>query len=248
MKREREEKQRRDREEAEQAIAKFTRSGLKIRLFGGLGGKRHGPKLVETGILNFNGDMLRAAVKAKTPVGLKAKEAMSQGKLVTDEIVVGIIKDRIRESDCVNGFVLDGFPRTLAQAKALDAVLSESGERVNSVVSLEVPDQVLEDRICGRWIHKPSGRSYHVLNAPPKSQKRDEASGKVLPETMLDDVTGEPLTRRRDDNPEALVTRLAEFHEKTAHSCLKSINVDCNRDIGVICLILTVRFGESRLM
>ena len=246
MKREREEKQRRDREEAEQAIAKFTTFWPRkiVLLFGppGAGKGTHGPKLVETlGIPQLStGDMLRAAVKAKTPVGLKAKEAMSQGKLVTDEIVVGIIKDRIRESDCVNGFVLDGFPRTLAQAKALDAVLSESGERVNSVVSLQVPDQVLEDRICGRWIHKSSGRSYHVLNAPPKSQKRDAASGKVLPETMLDDVTGEPLTRRRDDNPEALVTRLAEFHEKTEpilehYKPWGTINrVDCNRDIGVI--------------
>lgn len=217
---------------------------LQVLLFGppGAGKGTHGPKLVDTlGIPQLStGDMLRAAVKAKTPVGLKAKAAMSQGKLVTDEIVVGIIKDRIRESDCVNGFVLDGFPRTLAQAKALDAVLSESGERVNSVVSLEVPDQVLEDRICGRWIHKSSGRSYHVLNAPPKSQKRDETSGKVLPETMLDDLTGEPLTRRRDDNPEALVTRLAEFHEKTEpilehYKPWGTINrVDCNRDIGTI--------------
>jgi adenylate kinase len=246
MKRKREEKQRKDKEEAEQAIAKFTTFWPRkiVLLFGppGAGKGTHGPKLVDTlGIPQLStGDMLRAAVKAKTPVGVKAKEAMSQGKLVTDEIVVGIIKDRIFEQDCANGFILDGFPRTLQQARALDALLSESGERVNSVVSLEVPDQVLEDRICGRWIHKSSGRSYHVLNAPPKSQKRDETTGKVIKETMLDDLTGEPLTRRRDDNPEALVTRLSEFHEKTEpilehYKPWGTINrVDCNRDIGSI--------------
>jgi|EP01047_Picozoa_sp_COSAG01_P087797 adenylate kinase len=106
--------------------------------------------------------MLRAAVAAKTPVGMQAKELMAAGKLVGDDVVIGIIKDRIQAADCKDGFILDGFPRTLGQAKAIDEVLAQSGECVNSVMALEVPFSILEERICGRWIHKPSGRSYRL--------------------------------------------------------------------------------------
>merc|ERR1712178_558659 len=112
------------------------------------------------------GDMLRAAVAAKTEVGLKAKQRMESGELVSDDIVVGIIADRVKEMDCGWGFILDGFPRTLAQSKALDAMLAKSGEKVNSVVAIAVPDELLADRICGRWIHKASGRSYHATYSP----------------------------------------------------------------------------------
>merc|ERR1711967_170197 len=118
-------------------------------------------------------DMLRAAVAAGTPVGKRAEQAMKSGQLVTDDIVVGIIADRIREMDCGWGFMLDGFPRTTAQAQALDGILEKSNEEINSVVAIEVPDEKLEDRICGRWIHKASGRSYHATYKPamPNSLK-----------------------------------------------------------------------------
>ena len=158
--------------------------------------------------------MLRAAVAAKTEVGMKAKAIMTAGGLVSDDIVVGIIRDRIKEDDCKLGFILDGFPRTLAQSKALDAMLAEEGACVTKVVELEVPDSVLEERICGRWIHKKSGRSYHVKYAPPKSMKKD-ASGKVIPESMIDDETNEPLMQRSDDTATALVKRLASYHNET---------------------------------
>jgi adenylate kinase len=94
---------------------------------------------------------------------------MKAGGLVSDDIVVGIIRDRILEADCKSGFILDGFPRTLEQAKALDRMLAAKGESVNNVMAFNVPDAVLEERICGRWVHKQSGRSYHVKFAPPKS-------------------------------------------------------------------------------
>lgn len=112
---------------------------------------------------------------------------MSEGGLVSDDIVVGIIKDRIAMPDCVRGFILDGFPRTLKQAEMLDALLAETGDKVGCVIEFNVPDSILEERICGRWIHKASGRSYHVKFNPPKSL------GSAAPSaaTMLDDATGE---------------------------------------------------------
>merc|ERR1719316_804968 len=115
------------------------------------------------------GDMLREAVAAGTEVGLQAKSVMESGGLVSDEIVIGIIRDRIAAEDCSKGFILDGFPRTLEQTKALDALLAEKGEAVSRVLAFDVPAEVLEERICGRWMHKASGRSYHVKFAPPAS-------------------------------------------------------------------------------
>jgi len=158
------------------------------------------------------GDMLRAAVGAQTDVGKRAQAKMKAGELVSDDIVVGIISDRIREMDCGWGFILDGFPRTVAQSKALDDMLNKSGEKVNSVVAIRVPDSKLEERICGRWIHKSSGRSYHTKFAPPKSLKAGEKASKA---NMLDDQTGEPLMQRPDDTAEALVKRLQEYHGQT---------------------------------
>lgn len=160
------------------------------------------------------GDMLRAAVAQKTEIGLKAQEVMKAGGLVSDEIVIGIIRDRIQEEDCKLGFILDGFPRTLSQAKALDKLLTEEGARVTKVIALTVPDEVLEERICGRWIHKTSGRSYHVKFAPPKSMETDE-NGKPIPESMKDDETGEHLMQRPDDTPESLVKRLEGYYSET---------------------------------
>lgn len=139
---------------------------------------------------------------------------MKAGGLVSDDIVVGIIRDRIQEEDCKLGFILDGFPRTLEQAKALDQMLAEEGAAVTKVIELQVPDEILEERICGRWIHKGSGRSYHVKFAPPKSMKMD-ADGNPVKETMLDDETGEPLMQRPDDTSSALVKRLAGYHGET---------------------------------
>ena len=174
--------------------------------------------------------MLRAAVKNKTEVGLKAKAAMAAGALVSDEIVIGIIKDRIAEKvsrecvlrarmrvrvlsvccpreqtehlpmttsqDCDHGFILDGFPRTVPQAKALDKMLSATGEKVTAVVELRIPDSELEKRICGRWIHKASGRSYHATYAPAmpaslKGAQVKDSSATACAENMKDDVTGE---------------------------------------------------------
>ena len=146
-----------------------------VILFGapGAGKGTQAPKIVDAvGIPQLStGDMLRAAVHAQTEVGKKAQAVMKAGGLVSDDIVIGIISDRIKEPDCKNGFILDGFPRTVGQAKALDKLLAKGGETVNSVIELSVPDSVLEERICGRWIHKASGRSYHVKFAPPASQQ-----------------------------------------------------------------------------
>jgi len=187
-------------------------------LFGppGAGKGTHGPKI--EGLLGIpqlsTGDMLRAAVGAKTEVGLKAAAVMKAGGLVSDDIVIGIIRDRIREADCQFGFILDGFPRTLVQAQELDKMLSEEGACVTKVVELQVPDEVLEERICGRWIHKKSGRSYHIKYAAPKTMKKD-GEGNPIPESMKDDETGDALMQRPDDTASALGKRLQGYHGET---------------------------------
>jgi adenylate kinase len=187
-------------------------------LFGapGAGKGTQAPKITDLlGIPQLStGDMLREAVSAQTPVGKKAEAVMKAGGLVSDDIVVGIIRDRIKEDDCKFGFILDGFPRTLAQARALDKMLAEEGACVTKVIELTVPDSVLEERITGRWIDKSSGRSYHVKYAPPKSMKLD-ANGKPIPETMKDDVTGNQLIQRPDDTAAALTKRLRSYHKET---------------------------------
>ena len=141
----------------------------------------------------------------------KGKGGTDAGALVSDGSVA-MIKDRIQEDDCRNGALLDGFPRTLAQATALDAMLSENGENVSSVLAIEVPHEILEERICGRWMHKASGRSYHVTFAPPKSLPKGATPSA---KNMLDDVTGDPLYQRSDDTASALKTRLASYSSKT---------------------------------
>lgn len=189
-----------------------------IILFGppGAGKGTHGPKIENIlGIPQLStGDMLRAAVAGQTETGQKAHAVMKAGGLVSDEIVVGIIRDRIKEKDCKFGFILDGFPRTKAQALALDDMLNEEGASVTKVLELKVPDEVLEDRIFGRWIHKMSGRSYHVKFAPPKGMTFGD-DGKILPESMIDDETGDPLIQRTDDTAPALAKRLKAYHSET---------------------------------
>ncbi|KAI0345049.1 adenylate kinase 1 [Trametopsis cervina] len=149
------------------------------------------------------GDMLREQVTAKTPLGVEAKKIMDAGGLVSDDIMVGIIKDQLENNKaCKNGFVLDGFPRTVPQAEKLDAMLSYRMEKLDSVVELTIPDQLLISRITGRLIHPGSGRTYHREFNPPKK-------------SMVDDVTGEPLIQRSDDNVEALRKRLTVFHSQT---------------------------------
>lgn len=205
----------------------------------GAGKGTQGPKIEE--LLDLpqlsTGDMLRAAVAAGTEVGKKAKDIMAAGGLVTDEIVFGIIKDRISEPDCAMGFILDGMPRTLKQAQMLDELLKESGERVSDVIELDVPDSVLEQRIVGRWIHKKSGRSYHVTNNPPKSLKAGATPSK---ENMIDDITGEPLMQRSDDTSAALGKRLGAYHNETKpilnHYKPNGIvrQVNANQDMGTV--------------
>jgi|TARA_B100000519_G_scaffold184632_1_gene179169 adenylate kinase len=149
------------------------------------------------------GDLLRAAIKSGSEMGKMAKKVIDAGALVSDDIVVGIVKENVKTPDCKNGFILDGFPRTVKQAEALDAMLkSESLGKIDQVIEFKVPDEVLVERICGRLIHQASGRSYHVKFHPPKV-------------AMKDDVTGEPLMKRSDDTEEALRKRLVAFHSQT---------------------------------
>ena len=136
-------------------------------------------------------------------MGKKAKAVMDSGGLVSDDIVVGIIKDNIKTPECKSGFILDGFPRTVPQAAQLDEMLvSERVGKIDAVLEFKVPDEVLVERICGRLIHLASGRSYHTKFNPPKVEGKD-------------DITGEPLMKRKDDNEEALRTRLKAFHAQT---------------------------------
>jgi adenylate kinase len=186
-----------------------------MMLFGppGAGKGTHAPNIVEKlGIPQLStGDMLREAVAKGTEVGQRAQQIMKEGGLVSDDIVVGIISDRIQEQDCSNGFILDGFPRTIAQAEMLDEMLAQVGDCVSIVIELSVPDEILTERICGRWIHKASGRSYHAIFAKPLSLGDAEPNA----ENMLDDVTGEPLYQRPDDTIEALPKRLDAYHNET---------------------------------
>jgi len=144
------------------------------------------------------GDMLRAAVKAGTPLGLAAKKIMDTGGLVSDEIIIGLVKARIQEPDCANGFLFDGFPRTIPQADAMKA----EGVSIDYVVEIAVDDEEIVKRMGGRRAHLASGRTYHILYNPPKVEGKD-------------DVTGEDLVQREDDQEETVRNRLKVYHEQT---------------------------------
>ncbi|HEX5670785.1 MAG TPA: adenylate kinase [Sulfuricurvum sp.] len=145
------------------------------------------------------GDMLRAAIKAGTELGKLAKSFMDSGKLVTDEIIIGLVKDRITHEDCKNGFLLDGFPRTVPQADALKA----AGVAIDAVIEIDVPDSEIVKRMSGRRAHLASGRTYHVIYNPPKIEGKD-------------DETGEDLVQRDDDKEDIVLDRLRVYHEQTA--------------------------------
>ena len=144
------------------------------------------------------GDMLRSAVKAGTPLGLAAKKVMDSGALVSDEIILGLVKERIAQPDCAAGFLFDGFPRTIVQADAL----RNAGIKLDFVLEIDVPDAAIVERMSGRRVHIASGRSYHLRFNPPKVDN-------------LDDVTGEPLIQRVDDLEETVLKRLAVYAAQT---------------------------------
>ena len=145
------------------------------------------------------GDMLRAAVKAGTPLGLEAKAVMDAGQLVSDKIIIGLVQERIGQDDCVKGFLLDGFPRTIPQADAL----KEAGVKIDAVVEIDVADEEIIKRMSGRRMHPGTGRTYHVIFNPPSVEG-------------IDDETGEELIQRPDDLPETVAKRLSVYHEQTA--------------------------------
>ena len=144
------------------------------------------------------GDMLRAAVKAGTPLGLQAKDVMASGGLVSDDLIIALVKERIAEADCANGFLFDGFPRTIPQAEAM----LEAGVDIDRVLEINVDDEEIVSRMSGRRVHPGSGRTYHVIHNPPKVEGKD-------------DETGEELIQREDDLEETVRKRLSVYHEQT---------------------------------
>jgi len=144
------------------------------------------------------GDMLRAAINAATPLGLAARQVMDRGTLVSDDIIIGLVKDRLAQSDCARGYLFDGFPRTLPQADAM----KDGGVRIDYVIEIDVPDAAIVERMSGRRVHVGSGRTYHVKFNPPRVTGRD-------------DVTGEPLIQRADDSEQTVRKRLAIYHAQT---------------------------------
>lgn len=144
------------------------------------------------------GDMLRAAVKTGSPAALEAKKVMDSGALVSDDIIIALVKERIAQPDCANGFLFDGFPRTIPQAEAMKA----AGVRIDAVLEIDVPDAAIVERMSGRRVHLASGRTYHLKFNPPKVAGRD-------------DVTGEPLIQRADDSEETVRHRLAVYKQQT---------------------------------
>lgn len=171
------------------------------------------------------GDMLRNAIKAGTELGKQAKKIMDAGHLVSDEIVIGLVKERIKEADCNNGYLFDGFPRTTAQADAL----RDAGVKIDYVMEIAVPDEQIIARLSGRRVHPASGRTYHTEHNPPKTQGKD-------------DLTGEDLIQRDDDKEETVKKRLQVYHAQTSVLCkyyanekdVKFITIDGTQSVGKV--------------
>ena len=174
------------------------------------------------------GDMLREAIKNGTELGHQAKAIMEAGNLVSDELIIELVKERISRDDCINGFLFDGFPRTIPQSKALDL----ENIKIDCVVELVVPDDVIVERISGRRVHLDSGRTYHVKYNPPKNEGKDNE-------------TGEPLTTRKDDMPETVKDRLKVYwnqteplikfyREKESQSQLRYLSTDGTDEVEII--------------
>ncbi len=175
------------------------------------------------------GDMLRAAIKEGSTLGKLAKEAMDSGNLVTDEIIIGLVKERIAQDDCKNGFLFDGFPRTIVQADAV----KDAGIKIDAVIEIDVADEEIIKRMSGRRAHLASGRTYHTIFNPPKVEGRD-------------DITGEELVQRADDTEDVVKDRLSVYHQQTKplidyykalsqkDKSLKYICVDGTQDINIV--------------
>jgi len=176
---------------------------MRLMLLGGPGAGKGTQALRLTQAFNIpqisTGDMLRSSINQGTALGLAAKKIMDLGQLVSDDIMIGLVKDRLNESDCDNGFLLDGFPRTIPQAEALN----DAGIDLDYVIEIQVDDEEIVRRISGRRIHKDSGRVYHVHYQPPKNEG-------------VDDLTGEPLIQRDDDREEIIRKRLDVYRQQTA--------------------------------
>ncbi|MEA2110686.1 MAG: adenylate kinase [Campylobacterota bacterium] len=175
------------------------------------------------------GDMLRAAIKEGTPLGVIAKKAIDTGNLVTDEIIIGLVKERIAQADCKNGFLFDGFPRTIVQADAV----KDAGIKIDAVVEIDVADDEIVKRMSGRRAHLASGRTYHVIFNPPRIEGKD-------------DETGEDLVQRPDDAEDVVKDRLSVYHEQTKplvdyyqsmsknDASVKYVCVDGTQDIKIV--------------
>ncbi|KMK74884.1 adenylate kinase [Alkalihalobacillus pseudalcaliphilus] len=173
------------------------------------------------------GDMFRAAMKDQTELGLKAKSFMDAGELVPDEVTIGIVRERLSEDDCKDGFLLDGFPRTVAQAEALEEIMSSLGRKIDYVLNVDVPEQLLLERLTGRRVSPTSGKTYHVIFNPP------QVEGKC-------DVDGSDLIQRDDDKPETVKKRL-EVNQQQAQPLIDFYtekgyleNINGNQDINVV--------------
>lgn len=185
------------------------------------------------------GDLLRAEVSKDTPLGHEIKAVIDDGKLVSDDLVLRMVSDNLDRPDCRNGFLLDGFPRTIPQAQKLDVLLEKRKTPLDAVIEFDIDDSFLVRRICGRWFHLSSGRSYHEEFNPPKNPGHDDA-------------TGEPLVRRADDNPETLSKRLQAYHSQTTplvgyYSAQNLVRkIDASQDQGSIFESIKNAFEEMK--